>query len=94
MEVMQIVTSFGPIAFGTAVLIVLWKVIVKPELDSRKLEMQAMSQMIQSMGELHHQIKSTARTQSASVDALTALVESQRAMLRELRELANEQQGG
>jgi hypothetical protein len=87
MEPLNIMLSFGPIAFGTVVLIVLWKIIVKPELDTRKLELQALELQIENISSLNEQIKQTYQSQIINTEALTSLVEAQRALLHDMRDL-------
>jgi type II secretory pathway component PulM len=93
-ELTQFMLSFGPIAFGVAVLVILWKMIVKPELDSRRIEQQALHAQVDNMRLLTGQIKETAGLHMANCEAMTALVEAQRALVRELTGLVREHRTG
>lgn len=85
MDVQQLVSGFGPIAFGTVVLIVLWRVIVKPELDSRRIETKAFQT---TMDAATDNIVALNQQVGANIEAMATLVESQRALVADLRELA------
>lgn len=39
----ELVQSFGPIAFGVLALLVIWRAIVKPELDRGRVEVSTMA---------------------------------------------------
>jgi hypothetical protein len=85
----QILLSFGPIGFGTVVLIVLWKMIVMPELASRRVEQKAMEAQIQSLNDLTTHTRDTAVIQQTTTQAMSAMIDSQRVLVRELKDLAD-----
>lgn len=40
-----LITTYGPYAFGPLVLLVIWSMAIKPELDRRSIDLQAQLQM-------------------------------------------------
>lgn len=85
---LQGLIAFGPIAFGAFLLIIIWKVIVKPELDSRKLEWSLLQTHLTALDGVNKQIAQNAAIQAASIASLQTLVESSRHLTKELSNLA------
>lgn len=67
-------TLYGPYAFGVVSLLTIWFAIVKPELDSRKIDFKAHTEVLQSLGEQTRVQKETARTMEAAATTLERII--------------------
>jgi type II secretory pathway component PulM len=73
-EFVELLTSFGPVGFGTVVLIILWKVIVQPELSAQRAQMQALEAHIAQLNDVSRQIRQAAGDMSAVTHAMTECI--------------------
>lgn len=89
-QLVPVLVGFGPIAFGTVVLVIVWRLIVKPELDARKLDMAAAQQQLEALRQLNDQVRITASQCDANTRSLTVLVEAQRELLTDMRQVIAE----
>lgn len=89
MESFNALSAYGPIAFGTIVLLIIWKAVVKPELDARRLDTQTFQSSLgvhlDKLAVLTAQVRETAQIQAVNTTAMMELVKEQRALLDELR---------
>jgi len=48
-EVINAIVSMGPIGFGTVIFVVIWKVVIAPQILSQQAQSQAILSMVDSM---------------------------------------------
>lgn len=64
------IKSYGAMAFGTAILLIVWLTIIQPELKNRSLNFDAMAQLIQQQEQLVIAMDAVADTQKESATIL------------------------
>jgi hypothetical protein len=72
---LTLLAGYGPHAFGLVALLVMWLVIMRPELRARRAENKALERHIVSLEQISDQQLRTARINRRQTKALTALVE-------------------
>lgn len=58
----QFVTTYGPFAFGVITLLIIWMIIIQPELKSNRLDFETHRKLLETQGAQNIQQEQTART--------------------------------
>ncbi len=69
--------SYGPYAFGVVSLLLIWFTIVAPELDSRKLDYEQQTEIVNQQRQIAETMKTTAitmQTTATMMDATTQVL--------------------
>lgn len=81
-----IIQSFGPIAFGVVALLVIWKWIVKPELDAARTNTAAVANLIASLTALTGEVRQIQNTQTAQMNLMQSLLNDTQELADRVRE--------
>lgn len=68
-------SQYGPYAFGVLSLLLIWFTIVKPELDTRAIDLRSHAELVKAQHEVVSAMNSTAQTMSATAIVLERTVD-------------------
>jgi len=69
-KTLTLVGGYGPYAFGVAMVMIMWTYMLKPELDSRKIDYEANLAIVTAQAELARNLDETSRTMSATAQTM------------------------